>query len=167
MQPKFANRADWNRAEQLMQPALIRTIDNIRKALERTQWKGRYEEVPAFPPGTPEETQTRVRLLQQQLASAPPDRAAEIDRALEELPQPYPGYFFHLERGTKSLTVDLWELCYRVCFRNFQAQSAIQQGESVLVEVDGDLFDETGDVDWTRLDEKSQQVVEAVFARLT
>lgn len=38
-------------ADQLMQPALIRVIDNIRKQLDQSDWRGSYQETQSPFPG--------------------------------------------------------------------------------------------------------------------
>ena len=40
MKPIFKNSTDWEQAEYLMQPSLIRVIDNLRKQLDESAWKG-------------------------------------------------------------------------------------------------------------------------------
>jgi hypothetical protein len=124
MKPKFKNTVAWQQAELLMQPALIRIVDQVRKQLEQTTWKATYKDV-----------QT-----------------------------PIPGYQLCLEKQDASICVDLWELCYQVCFRNYQPTHA--EEESQEVEIDISLIDETGDVDWQCLDTKAQHLVEQVFADL-
>lgn len=166
MRPKLTDLNDWYLAELLMQPALLRAIDNIRKQLESSGWKGTYEEFPMFPYGTSEEIQARVMLLQQELTTAEGDRAAEITAALDDLPQPYPGYWFTLQREGRSTRVDLWELCYSICFRDYQALSTLSSGDEVEVTIDTQLIGADGDVDWHVLDAKAQAVVTQVFARL-
>ncbi len=161
MEPKFANMAAWRQAELLMQPVFIRVIDNIRKHLEQSPWKGTYQEMQVWPEETPEETRATFEQLQQRLHAAPPEQAEMIQQQLAQLPQPYPGYLLRLERHNHQATVDLWQLCYQICFLNYPAN-----GEAVgqtVVEVDTSLIDETGDVDWQRLDEKAQQTIELVF----
>ncbi|MEM9245242.1 MAG: hypothetical protein AAGA67_05825, partial [Cyanobacteria bacterium P01_F01_bin.153] len=70
MKPKLKDMDAWYKAEALMQPALIRAIDNIRKALDQCDWQGKYEEEWEWPEGTTEETKTRIKLLEQQLKDA-------------------------------------------------------------------------------------------------
>jgi hypothetical protein len=60
----------------------------------------------------------------------------------------------------------VWELCYSICFRDYQALSILSAGDEVIVTIDLDLIGEDGDVDWHRLDEKAQRVVAQVFDRL-
>lgn len=51
MKPKFKNSLAWKQAELLMQPCLIRLLDNIRKYLEASEWEGTYENVQQPIPG--------------------------------------------------------------------------------------------------------------------
>jgi hypothetical protein len=125
MKPKFKNTVAWEQAELLMQPALIRIVDQVRKQLEHTTWKATYKDV-----------QT-----------------------------PIPGYQLCLEKQDTSICVDLWELCFQVCFRNYKPVHS--ELESQEVEIDTTLIDETGDVDWQCLDTKAQQLVAQVFADLS
>jgi hypothetical protein len=125
MKPKFKNTVAWEQAEMLMQPALIRIVDQVRKQLEDTTWKATYKDV-----------QT-----------------------------PIPGYQLCLEKQDTSICVDLWELCFQVCFRNYKPVHS--ELESQEVEIDTTLIDETGDVDWQCLDTKAQQLVAQVFADLS
>jgi hypothetical protein len=124
MKPRFKNTVAWQQAEMLMQPALIRIVDQVRKQLEQTTWKATYNDV-----------QT-----------------------------PIPGYELCLERNDTSVCVDVWELCYQVCFRNYAPSHSNLDTQEV--EIDTNLIDETGDVDWQSLDTKAQHLVEQVFATL-
>jgi len=123
MKPTFKNTRAWEQAQLLMQPAFIRVVDNIRKQLDLSNWKGRYEEFDA----------------------------------------PYPGYELHLSLGKQSIAVDLWELCYQICFQNYQPTHS---DRAISVEIDTDLIDEDGEVDWQKLDEKTRRLVEDIFATL-
>lgn len=124
MKPKITNMVAWQQAELLMQPAFLRIIDNIRKQLEQSAWKGRYEEIE----------------------------------------NPYPGYLLLLQHKDREFTVNVWELCYQVCFRDYQPTHSEQ--ESQEVQIDTSLIDETGDVDWDSLEVKTRQIVEQLFANL-
>lgn len=124
MKPTFKDMTAWHQAELLMQPALIRIVDQVRKQLEDSTLKATYRDV-----------QT-----------------------------PIPGYELCLEGNGTSFCVDLWELCFQVCFRNYTPTSTEQ--ESQEVEIDTSLIDETGDVDWQSLDTKAQLLVAQVFANL-
>jgi hypothetical protein len=50
-------------------------------------------------------------------------------------------------------------LCYQVCFLNYSP-------ENTAVDIDTSLIDEYGDVDWQYLENKTQILVEQVFASL-
>ncbi|MGB3237932.1 MAG: hypothetical protein WBB29_06535 [Geitlerinemataceae cyanobacterium] len=124
MKPKFKDMTAWQQAEILMQPTLIRTIDNLRKQLEESTWKGTYREIQ----------------------------------------EPFPGYELDIEHGDRQETIDIWDLCYQICFRNYQPSHATQ--ESMEVEIDTSLFDENGEVDWIRLDAKAQEIIKEIFDNL-
>jgi hypothetical protein len=124
MKPKITNEIAWQQAELLMQPSLIRLIDNIRKQLDESIWKGTYQEVQI----------------------------------------PFPGYQLCLEHQDEKRCVDLWELCYQICFNNYTPTHV--EGEGVEVEIDTSLIDESGDIDWNRLDAKASQLVSDIFAQL-
>lgn len=164
--PQFADNDSWQKADRLMQPALIRTIDNIRKQLEAETliWQGEYREFPIWPEDVPEETQAQIALLRQELNTATPEQVDDIKDALANMPQPIPGYELVLTQpGRETVVVNLWELCYRVCFLN---PDAVIAGAAV-VQVDERLLEaDTGEVDWSQLDEKTKAIVGAVFAEL-
>ena len=124
MKPKFKNMVAWHQAELLMQPALIRILDQVRKQLDNTTWKATYRDI-----------QT-----------------------------PIPGYELCLEGNGNEVCVNIWELCYQVCFLEYNPTHTSQETQEV--EIDMRLIDETGDVDWQYLDTKAQRLVAQVFANL-
>lgn len=128
MIPKIQNTRTWEEAQLLMQPAFIRVVDNIRKQLEVSDWKGSYEEVES----------------------------------------PIPGYHLCLTRQDDAVKVDMWDLCFQICFRNYTPMTNSEEDSSQQqeVEIDATLLDETGDVDWQRLDDKTKGLVEKIFAGL-
>ncbi len=165
MPPKFADNTAWQQAELIMQPAFIRILDCIRKHLDTSAWKGTYENVLIWQPETSEETKATVADLVQQLESASPEQVEEIEQALMKLPSPTPGYHLCLQQeGLETVKVDLWDLCYQVCFQNYSPLLA--QSPNYTVAIDTSLIDETGDVDWQLLDEKAAHLVDRVFAEL-
>jgi hypothetical protein len=165
MTPTFSSQLDWQQAEVLMQPALIRVIDNIRKQLERSQWRGDYENVHRWPTGTPDAVKTQVMALQRELETATPERVAVIQRSLDHLPRPYPGYELKLTHQDQEVRLDLWQLCYQVCFVDYQP-NAIEQ--STTVAIDTSLLDmEAHEIDWHRLDDKAKHLVEQAFSQLS
>jgi hypothetical protein len=137
MKPKFKNTIDWEQAQMLMQPIFIRVIDNIRKQLDNSSWKGVYQ---------------------------------QID-------EPYPRYELLLSRNEKVIELDIWELCYQICFINFttkvielQQHLAQQNGTQIEeiqeVEIDTSLIDNDGQVDWIKIEEKTNYVITNVFNNL-
>jgi hypothetical protein len=165
MPPQFADPIAWEYAELLMQPAFIRVIDNIRKQLEQSTWKGTYRDVQVWSEEVPPEIQARVTQLQQQLVDASPEEAAAIEQSLAHLPRAYPGYELCLEQQGQHINVDLWDLCYQVCFDHYSPA----KDEAIAIDtslIDTRLIDETGDVDWQQLDKKAKQLVEQVFSQL-
>ncbi|MDJ0633403.1 MAG: hypothetical protein QNJ34_09465 [Xenococcaceae cyanobacterium MO_188.B29] len=130
MKPKFKTRLAWEQAQALMQPALIRIIDNLRKQLEESEWEGTYKEVT----------------------------------------DPFPGYHLCLTRQKRSLEIDIWQLCYQVCFNNYVPlpENMFSQDDQSTQEVDVDtrLLDEMGEVDWQLIEAKAQQSVRELFANL-
>jgi len=162
--PRFSSTAAWQQAEVLMQPVFIRLVDNIRKELDHSSWRGSYREEAVWPDSVPPAVREQVTALQQQLAIASPEEALALEEALARLPKPLPSYFLCLEQNGKTVTLDLWQLCYQICFVNYHP--LLLQDEEVTVEVDATLLDEAGDIDWQRLDAKAQGVVQQIFVSL-
>jgi hypothetical protein len=158
MQPKFQTMEAWQQAELLMQPAFIRLIDNLRKQLEQSTWKGTYRDVPMWAEDVSEEIKLKVQLLQEELKTATPEQADDIRQALAELPLPNPGYELCLEQDDRQVCIDMWEICYQVCFQSTAA------GQPVLI--DTSLLNAMGEVDWHQLDNKAKLLVEQIFANL-
>lgn len=162
MKPRFATIETWQQAELLMQPAFIRLIDNLRKQLDTSTWRGQYRDVQVWADDIPDETKQTVLQLQQQLEAVPPEQAAEIQETLAHLPSPYPGYELCLEKDDRQVNIDLWALCYRICFRSENGEWR----DDFPVEIDTALFDQTGEVDWDLLEDKTKRIVEQVFENL-
>lgn len=157
---KFANPQARYLADQLMQPALIRVVDNIRKCLETSEWRGDYQETQLWPEGIEASQMQRVKALQARLATATPEEADTLRAQLMALPQPFPGYELHLTRDHQVRVVDVWELCYCVCFEVFPAPQGTVTVDASLVDTD------VNDVDWLALDEKAKSLVNDVFKQL-
>ena len=123
MKPKFKDIRAWEQAELLLQPAFIRILDNIRKQLELSSWRGTFQEITT----------------------------------------PYPGYHLCLTReGEKPVEVDIWYLCYQICFQNYHPV----EKDTQEVDIDTSLIDETGEVDWHLLETKAQHCVKEIFVNL-
>ncbi|NDJ17434.1 hypothetical protein [Myxacorys almedinensis] len=162
MKPRFADIKTWQQAEVLMQPAFIRLIDNLRKQLDETTWKGSYHDVLVWADGIPEDVKATVARLQEQLKSATPEQTSDIEQTLCHLPKPYPGYELRLEQADQQVTIDLWKLCYKICFQT----DNVALTDDRPVEVDTSLIDETGEVDWNQLDDKTKRLVAEIFENL-
>ena len=161
--PKFATPSERSKVEQLMQPALIRVIDNIRKQLDSTSWQGRYEEELIWPVGTTPEQQQDYQNLQKQLHGVPPAEHDRVAALISQLPQPSPLYTLRLtKQGYPDRTVDIWALCYQVCMAGDSPFSA-----DIELSADDRLFDDEGAVDWQQLDDKTQVLVAAIFEGLS
>ena len=126
MIPKIKNALAWEQTQKLMQPAYIRVVDNLRKAIEDSSWRESYQEV-----------QT-----------------------------PLPGYELSLSSEEKEIKINLWELCFEVCFQDYQ-RGSVPLDAALTVDVDTSLLTEdTGEVNWERLDEKAMGKVEQLLENL-
>ncbi|AOY81910.1 hypothetical protein BJP36_20365 [Moorena producens JHB] len=77
---------------------------------------------------------------------------------------PIPGYELSLAHQDTSVAINLWDLCFQVCFRDYKpTQSEL---DTQPVEIDPMLIDQAGEVDWQCLDAKAKQLVEDVVAGL-
>lgn len=159
MPPKITNSITWQQAELLMQPAFIRVVDNIRKHLDESSWKGTYHDVLIWPPHTTDDTKALVTQLLQDMESATPQQVEDIRENLTHLPIPHPGYHLRLQRQEQEVNVDLWDICYQVCFLNYGSETAD-------VDIDTSLIDEVGEVDWQHLETKTKRVVKQLFDSL-
>lgn len=171
MAPKIPNRTVWQQAETLMQPAFIRLVANITQQLEQSDWRGDYEDVLTWPEGTSEADQALVVNLRAQLETASPEDADQITQSLTQLPTPVPGYQLHLSKGDRQMSIDLWDLCYQICFQDYDSVSGtshqVDQAIGEGVAIDPNLLDETGEVDWHQLDEKTKHLVNQIFLNLS
>ncbi|MGC1219052.1 MAG: hypothetical protein WA883_16385 [Phormidesmis sp.] len=159
--PTFATPLARARLDQLMQPALIRVIDNIRKQLDQSTWEGTYEEELQWPEGTAPEQKQDYAALQKQLHGVPPEEHDRVTALMSRLPQPSPLYTLRLQQAEQAdQTVDIWALCYQVCAVAYDPSS------SLAMEADDSLLDEEGEVNWRSLDDKTKALVENIFALL-
>ena len=167
--PEFASALDRAKVEQLMQPALIRVIDNIRKQLDSTDWEGRYEEKLVWPDGTTVEQQKEYARLQKGLHGVSPEEHDRVAALMAVLPQPSPFYTLRLTHdGQADRTVDIWNLCYQICALTQPVDDSIadQTDTRSAIAADNGLFDEDGEVDWRALDDKTLDLVKGIFAAL-
>lgn len=86
----------------------------------------------------------------------------------QEIQEPFPGYLLCLTHQDQSVTVDIWDICFQVCFLDYNS-SQTENGatdSNQAVNIDTSLIDETGDVDWHRLETKAQYSIRQLFASL-
>ncbi len=84
----------------------------------------------------------------------------------EEVQEPYPGYQLTLTYEENSVTISIWELCFQVCFLDYQLSLTDEQKssqDSTIVEVDSSLFNEEGEINWEKLDTKAQQNIQKIL----
>jgi hypothetical protein len=80
-----------------------------------------------------------------------------------EVTEPYPSNLLCLTKDNQELRVDIWEMCFQVCFTNFEE---IHQHPEQVAQIDEHLFDpDSAEVDWAKLDNKAKAAVAQVFAR--
>lgn len=156
----FASDDQRQQAERLMQPALIRVVDNLRKRLETSDWRGDYQEQLLWPPTATDPEKQRVMALKQQMADTDAEQQAQLQAELARLPVPYPAYELHLHHpGRPDRVIDVWQLCSQACFVDYVGDG---EGDQAVV-VDQRLLDDEGEVDWLQLDQKVVQLIDAVF----
>ncbi len=159
----------WQSAAQLMQPALIRLIDQLGHYLTTSDWRGEYETQEYWPEQTSADLKQQVMTLRQQWESADPESKPGLEAQLFALPQPLVGYVLHLERGETKTHFNLWELCYQICFESYTPKldwEGITDLPIEQIQVDARLLNDQGEVDWNALDQKAAQVVTQAFQSL-
>ena len=124
--PTFSTPLARAQVEQLMQPALIRVIDNLRKQLDESSWTGDYEETLVWPEGTTDAQKQTYADLQQQLHGVPTEEHDRVSSLMSELPQPSPLYKLKLTKSEAAdQMLDVWALCYQVCSTNYSVDSDV------------------------------------------
>ena len=165
MIPQFATSLARAKVEQLMQPALIRVIDNIRKQLDVTDWQGNYEETLIWPEGTTATQKQEYAALQKVLHGVPAEEHDRVTALMSQLPQPAPLYALRLTKADRpDQTVDIWAICYQVCA--IADSVNLNEPTASVLEADVSLFDESGEVDWRSLDDKTKSIIEGIFQTL-
>ncbi len=85
----------------------------------------------------------------------------------KEITLPVPGYLLCLTKDDRSLEIDLWNICYWICFNNYYPTHLFDEDtEAYEVEIDTRLLDETGEVDWHSIESKTQQIIQQIFDNL-
>lgn len=160
--PQFATAQDQRYAQALMQPALIRIIDNIRKQLEVSDWTGSYRDELCWPTDTTAAQKQQYLALQKMLETATPHEHDQIQATLADLPEPQHIYTLCLSKQEQQQEINIWQLCYRLCRNEAATDETITP-----ITIDTSLLDsDMGDVDWIALDQKAKQLVESAFQAL-
>ncbi|NJN23499.1 MAG: hypothetical protein HC810_02680 [Acaryochloridaceae cyanobacterium RL_2_7] len=87
----------------LMQPALIRLIDQLRQQLTAASLKWTYETTELWPNDVPQTLRQQYQEMTEALEIANDDDADKIYAVLETLPQPVPLYRLEIEQGNEKL----------------------------------------------------------------
>jgi len=82
-----------------------------------------------------------------------------------EVTEPIPQYLLCLQYKDQQVEFDLWELCYKICFQNYAAANSVAN-KVEEVEVDLNLIDAQGGINWQNLDQKTKVLVTAIFDSL-
>ncbi len=95
---------------------------------------------------------------------------SEWQGTYKEVTEPLPGYHLCLTNRDRSVEIDIWQLCYQVCFRDYKLPSqhffSPDDDNNCEVEIDTRLLDRTGKIDWHLLETKAKQLVREIFANL-
>ncbi len=75
----------------------------------------------------------------------------------QEINEPFPSYLLSVKKGDELTEYNVWELCFKVCFKSYQ----INQNQSV--ETDENLIDETGEINWEAIENKTQKLITDIF----
>lgn len=81
----------------------------------------------------------------------------------EEVQEPFPGHQLILTQAENSVTINIWEICFKVCFLEYQFSLGETTNDNIIVDIDTKLFDEKGEINWDRLEQKTQQVIQTMI----
>lgn len=81
----------------------------------------------------------------------------------EEVQEPFPGYQLILNYENNSVTISVWEICFKVCFMDYQFSSTNSSEDSIMVEIDENLFNEDQEINWQNLETKTQQIIQTII----
>ncbi len=89
----------------------------------------------------------------------------------EEIHEPEPQYLLSLKQEDQLVQVDLWQLCYAVCFRDYVVDNHHhpehpEHSKHQEVKIDLELIDPRGDIAWEALDRKAKALVDNIFVNL-
>ncbi len=80
-----------------------------------------------------------------------------------EVADPIAGYQLHItQQGNEDkVVIDIWQLCFRICFLGYSCSDPLEH-----VEIDPQLFDEPGDLNWENLEDKTKSIIGDIFLQL-
>lgn len=82
---------------------------------------------------------------------------SDWESSYEEINQPFPSYLLCLKKEETVIKFNVWDLCFQICFINYDPT------ENDTVEIDANLIDEQGELDWQSLENKTQKIVQNIF----
>jgi hypothetical protein len=95
---------------------------------------------------------------------------SEWQGAYQEIADPYPGHQLCLSRQDQNFTLDLWDLCFQICFLDYHPQPWMNENHDhqreYIVTIDSRLLNEEGEIDWHELDDKTQSLIQKLFETL-
>ncbi|MDJ0662479.1 MAG: hypothetical protein QNJ42_23790 [Crocosphaera sp.] len=81
----------------------------------------------------------------------------------EEVQEPFPGYQLILTHEEDSVTISIWDICFKVCFVDYQLSSENLAQDSIIVEIDDNLFNEEPAINWQYLETKTQEIIQTII----
>ena len=146
----------------LLQPALIRLIDQLRQQLTEEKLIWSYETIEVWPDEVPNQVRSQYQEMIQALEKAKGEDALTIQDVLMTLPQPIPLYRLDVTYKETEFAISMWQLCYQICFESYVpvlSDFSVDPPDIDNLEVDSQLIDESDQVDWVALNHKAQSVV--------
>ena len=87
----------------------------------------------------------------------------------QEVETPYPGHQLSLTYQENSVTMGIWDICFQVCFLDYKIPLINDKKSSQntqIVDIDSNLLNERGEVDWQHLDAKVQRIIQEILTNL-
>jgi hypothetical protein len=153
----------------LLQPALIRLIDQLRQQMTAASWSWSYDTVELWPDTVSSEVRSQYTTMLQALETASDEEAEMIQDVLETILHPVPLYRLDISLDGVDYQFNLWELCYQICLKEYVPNLSNMTVESPNLDkqtLDLDLYESSGEVDWARLNEKAKTVVSMLMIQL-
>ncbi len=153
----------------LLQPALIRLIDQLRLQLTGSNWQWSYQTHEIWPENVPQFARDRYGQLQAQLDTVKDTEAEVLDAELATMVMPVPVYFLDLIQGDRQLRINMWELCYQICLQEYSpvlASASLDSPALALYSLDPTLLESDETIDWSKLDQKAADVVSQMLEGL-